>query len=145
MPQMLLHPAPLTPGGVEKSAAADSPPRIRTSPWRAFAARVYSRLHGSTIAVRGAGNQLSLADSVRRHCRIRVSGNRNDVRLGAGCRLWNLDLEIVGDDHVVSIGASCAIRGGHWLVEDCGSRISIGAGTTLIEDRLIASEGRAIT
>lgn len=112
---------------------------------RICAARVYSRLQGSTIRVNGHGNQLTLADTVRRGCRIQVHGNRNRIEFEPGCRLWNLNLEIVGDDHHLQVGPDCAIRGGHWLLEDKGSRISIGAGTTMIEDRLVASEGASLT
>ncbi|HEX2853332.1 MAG TPA: acyltransferase [Opitutaceae bacterium] len=114
------------------------------SPLRRIARQVYSRLHGSTTRVHGHDNQIELADSVRRHCRIRISGNRNRIEMAPGCRLWDLNLEIVGDDHHLTVGPGCEIRGGHWLLEDRGSRLTIGAGTTTIDSRLLASEGRAI-
>lgn len=95
--------------------------------------------------MRGRDNCLALSDSVRRHCRIRIEGNRNRIEFGPKCRLWNLNLEIVGDDHELVVGPGCAIRGGHWLLEDRGSRLNVGAGTTMIDDTLIASEGCAIT
>src|SRR3954469_25225701 len=100
-----------------------------SSPFRPLLTRVYSRLQGSTIAMRGADNRVNLSDTVRRHCRIQIDGNRNRIEFGPRCRLWDLNLEIVGDDHQLVVGGGCAIRGGHWLLEDRGSRISIGAGT----------------
>lgn len=111
---------------------------------RRVAARVYSRLQGSTIAANGHDNRVALSDSVRRGCRIRINGNRNTLEFAPQCRLWNLNLEIVGDNHHLIVGEGCSIRGGHWLLEDQGSRLIIGAGTTMIDDRLIASEGRTI-
>jgi acetyltransferase-like isoleucine patch superfamily enzyme len=116
-----------------------------SSPFRPFAARVYSRLMGSGVSVRGDGNRIDLADSVRRKCTVRINGHRNHIELGPQCRLWDLTIEVVGDDHHLIVGGGCSIRGGHWLLEDRGSRLTIGPETTMISGRLIASEGHAIT
>jgi len=117
---------------------------MNSSLFRLAAARVYSRICGSTLSVRGRSNHIALADSIRRHARIRICGNGNYLEIGRGCRLWDLNLEIIGDSHHVTVGAGCEIRGGHWLLEDRASRLTVGAGTSMIGDVLVASEGRAI-
>jgi acetyltransferase-like isoleucine patch superfamily enzyme len=108
-------------------------------------ARLHARLHGSRVINHGKRNAILLSDSIRRQCRIRVSGNDNQIQFAAGCRLWDLDLEIVGDGHLLRVGADCQVRGGRWLLEDKGSSIVVGASTTMIGDTLIASEGTRIS
>ncbi|MEO7799699.1 MAG: acyltransferase [Opitutaceae bacterium] len=112
---------------------------------RRFAARIYSCFARSTLSVRGDGNILELADSVRRKCHLRIDGHRNRVKFSPQCRLWDLHIDIVGSDHQLFVGRGCSIRGGNWLLEDRGSRLIVGGGTTMISDVLIASEGQAIT
>jgi serine acetyltransferase len=113
--------------------------------FRPLAARIHALLHGSRIFNHGKGNAVLLSDSVRRGCRIRIAGHDNRIEFGPECRFWNLDLELVGNGHLLQVGAHSEVRGGRWLLEDAGSSLVIGTRTTMIGDTLIASEGTRIT
>lgn len=111
---------------------------------RPFAARVHAWASGSRILSRGQDNRVELSDSIRRRCRIRILGHGNRVVFESGCRLWDLDLELVGNNHLLQLGSGCQVRGGRWVLEDENSSFAVGAQTTFIGGILIASEGTGI-
>jgi acetyltransferase-like isoleucine patch superfamily enzyme len=76
--------------------------------------------------------------------RIRIEGRHNLVTIGDGCRLRDLKIIVVGENLRVSIAEHCQLRG-KIKVEDTGSQISVGAGTTMENGYLGAYEGTSIT
>ena len=107
--------------------------------------RIWNRhLGGNRTRVFGAGNQIHIGRSLLTQTRIRVEGRNNLVTIGDGCRLHDLKIIVVGENLRVSIAEHCQLRG-KIKVEDTGSQISVGAGTTMENGYLGAYEGTSIT
>ena len=61
-----------------------------------------------------------------------IHGDRNRIRIGQHSRINGLIVRIHGNGHTVVIGESCVFNeGGTIWIEDEGSRLSIGNGTTI--------------
>ncbi|MFY9181180.1 MAG: hypothetical protein WAO89_02580, partial [Kiritimatiellia bacterium] len=107
--------------------------------------RIWNRhLGGNRTRVFGAGNQIHIGRSLLTQTRIRIEGRHNLVTIGDGCRLRDLKIIVVGENLRVSIAEHCQLRG-KIKVEDTGSQISVGAGTTMENGYLGAYEGTSIT
>ena len=110
----------------------------------AFLLRLWNRwLGGNRRRVAGPGNRICLGPSRLTRTRIQIRGSRNTVVIGSGCRLHDLKILVTGDDHRVEIGDNCQLRG-KIKVEDAGSQMSVGAGTTMENGSLGAYEGTSL-
>lgn len=106
--------------------------------------RIWNRhLGGNRTRVFGAGNQIHIGRSLLTQTRIRIEGRHNLVTIGDGCRLHDLKIIVAGENLRVSIAEHCQLRG-KIKVEDTGSQISVGAGTTMENAYLGAYEGAGI-
>ncbi len=103
--------------------------------------RTWNRcLGGNRVHTGGPGNQIRIGKSLLTQTRIRIQGHGNVVSIGNGCRLHDLKILVVGDSLRVEISDNCHVRG-KIIAEDVGSRVEIGAGTTIINALLTAHEG----
>lgn len=106
---------------------------------------INTRLGGNRFIVRGKNNRMDFSGGLLTHVRVRIEGDENTIEVGEGARLANLDILIRGNRTRLIIGPRCAIAAGKIKLEDEGSRIDIGAGTTIEDAYLGAYEGVAIT
>jgi acetyltransferase-like isoleucine patch superfamily enzyme len=103
--------------------------------------RVWNRwLGGNRIRMSGGHNQILIGKSLLIQTRIRIQGQNNTVSIGDGCRLRDLKIHVIGDSLRMEIADNCQIRG-KIIVEDRGSTVAIGAGTTIVNALLTAHEG----
>jgi len=106
--------------------------------------RIWNRcLGGNRWQVRGKGNRIHLGDSWLTQTLIQIRGNGNTLAIGDGCRLRDLKILMTGDSLRVEISENCQLRG-KIKAEDVGSRIAVGAGTTMENAYLGAYEGTSI-
>ena len=99
---------------------------------------------GNCTRTRGRNNRVEIGKSLLTRTRIRICGNNNTLVIGDHCRLHDLAVLVTGDGHRLEIGDQCQLRGKIKL-EDSGSTVSIGAGTTMENGYLGAYEGTRIT
>jgi len=119
------------------------PPRFRQTLRRLHAAAL--RLApGSRIRRDGPGHVVEWHDAKLHRCRIAISGANNRVIFGPGAILWGANLELAGRGLVFRLGAGCRVRGGTFVINDEGSRIEIGDGTTMTGPVMVAQGGRRI-
>lgn len=94
-----------------------------------------SLIRGSTFIIRGASNSVELGDlSTIDHCRIRITGNRNRILVGARAFLRQVDLVIEDDDNVIIIGESTRVYERSLLAAIEGTTLSIGAQCMIASD-----------
>ncbi|MEO1376958.1 MAG: acyltransferase [Cyanobacteria bacterium J06635_10] len=78
------------------------------------------------------------------HKRIEIKGTNNQVTIGSGTILYNLQIIIYGNNNKISIGKNCHI-GGFMEMFGNGNEIIIGSQTIISENvRLTAHEGKHI-
>jgi acetyltransferase-like isoleucine patch superfamily enzyme len=78
-------------------------------------------------------------------CKITVEGEHNTVWVAPGVRLWGTTIKIIGNNCKLLIHEGVRIReGGTLVVEDFGSGLSIGSGTSATNPTIVASEGGEI-
>lgn len=99
---------------------------------------------GSRIRRHGPGHGVEWHDAKLHRCRITISGANNRVIFGRGAILWNANIELAGRGLVFRIGAGCRVRGGTFVLNDEGSRIEIGDGTTMTGPMMVAQSGHRI-
>ena len=106
--------------------------------------RVWNRCLGGN-RVRGGDrhNRIQIGRSLLTRTAIRIAGRNNEVSIGDGCRLHDLKILVAGDSLRVEIADNCRLRG-KIKAEDVGSRIEVGAGTTMENAYLGAYEGTSI-
>lgn len=117
------------------SAARSSPTARRVRAWW------FRQWHRTQVRRRGAGHEIQFGDALLDRCRINVSGRSNRLEFGPGARLWDVSIELHGENLSCHIGAGCRLRGGTLVIEDQGSRVEIGAGSTFFQPVIVASEG----
>lgn len=118
--------------------------KLKTLLMAAGLLRVWNRwLGGNRLRTSGGRNQVRIGKSLLTQTRIRVQGRNNIVSIGDGCRLRDLKILVAGDSIRVDIADSCQLRG-KIIVEDTGSRVEIGAGTTMENALLSVQEGAGI-
>jgi len=100
-------------------------------------------LGGNHVRICGERNHLHIGKSLLTHTHIQIRGKDNIVSIGNRCRLRDLKILVTGDHLHVEISDDCQLRG-KIKVEDTGSRISIGSGTTMENTYLGAYEGTII-
>ena len=101
------------------------------------------------VAIQGRANRLVLGSGVmldsddpsRVETAITISGDRNEVIIGPGCRL-NISLCIEGDDCRIVIGADCILTFNANL--RAGGLIEIGDGTTMVKGAMQVHERATI-
>lgn len=111
---------------------------------RTWYARFQRRFGGGLIRCNGKGHRVELGDSRISGGSISIAGSANTLVIGPGTRLWNVKLELHGSGLTCRIGSNCRMRGGTLVIEDIGSRLEVGDGTTLIQAVIVASEGGRI-
>ena len=106
--------------------------------------RIWNRcLAGNRIRTEGARNNIRLGKSLLTRTTILIRGDGNSLVVGDGCRLHDLKIMVIGDSLRVEISDHCQMRG-KIKVEDAGSQVTIGAGTTMENAYLGAYEGACI-
>ena len=98
---------------------------------------------GNSRQVRGQANRVQIGHSVLTCTTIRITGQRNSLIIGDRCRLHDLKILLAGNDLRVEISNDCLLRGKIKL-EDTGSQVIIGAGTTMENAYLGAYEGAGV-
>jgi acetyltransferase-like isoleucine patch superfamily enzyme len=111
---------------------------------RRLRARLYRRWRSTRIRQSGTGQRLELGDALLDRCALELSGPGHTVIIEAGARLWDVTLRLIGENHTCVIGAGVRLRGGHFLLEDRGGRLEIGADTTMFSPMVVVSEGGTI-
>jgi len=111
---------------------------------RRLRAILYRRWHHTTIQRTGRNNIVRLNDSLLRQCKIELTGNDNTLEIGAGARLWDVTIRLIGDHLHCRIGSQCRLIGGQYQLEDRGSRLEIGEGSTLFTPVVSVLEGGSI-
>jgi len=116
----------------------------RSPALRRLRAQLYRRLHRTHIARRGPAQRLELNDSLLDRCHLELSGPGHTLIIEPGARLRDVTLRLIGENHTCVIGAGARLRGGHFLLEDAGGRLEIGAETTMFAPMVVVSEGGSI-
>jgi acetyltransferase-like isoleucine patch superfamily enzyme len=112
---------------------------------RRLRAMIYRHCHRTKISLRGACHVFQLNDSLLRRCKIELLGNNNTLEIGAGARLWDVTIRLIGDGLHCQIGPQCRLSGGQYQLEDSGSRLTIGDGTTIFNPMITVCEGGRVT
>ncbi|GAB2544745.1 acyltransferase [Spirosoma aerophilum] len=89
--------------------------------------------------IRGRGNRI-VNKGVFLRVRIDIKGNNNVVEVEEGAFLTNMKIYIRGDNHRLSIGPFCKVKGGCMWFEDNNGQITIGERTTVEEAHLAVTE-----
>lgn len=107
--------------------------------------RIWNRfLAGNRWQIAGHGNQIQIGNSWLTNTLIEVSGANNTLIVGDHCRLHGFRIVIKGESVRVEIQDRCQLFG-TIRAEDSGSRIVVGAGTTMErESYLGAFEGTSL-
>jgi len=74
-------------------------------------------------------------------CSIELTGKNNRLEIHPRARLWGVTIRLVGDNLACRIGGQCRLSGGQYLLEDQGSRLEIGSGTTIFKPANAVNEG----
>jgi len=111
---------------------------------RRLRARFFRARHGTRIHTSGTSHHIELNDALLDGCQLEISGAGHTLIIEPGARLWNVTLRLIGENNTLVIGSYARLRGGHYLVEDRGGRIEIGANTTAFSPMAICSEGGSI-
>jgi acetyltransferase-like isoleucine patch superfamily enzyme len=98
---------------------------------------------GNRVRSRGQNNHVHIGKSFLTQTTIDVIGEGNRVTIGNNCRLHYLQILVTGNNLDIHISDNCILRG-KFMVENEGSFIHVGAGTTMEETRLVAVEGASI-
>ncbi len=101
-------------------------------------------LGGNRIRATGPDHRVEIGKSLLTRTQIQIRGRNNTVAIGDGCRLHDLDIILTGDNLRLEIADRCQLRG-KLKLEDTGSAIAIGAGTTMENGYLGVYEGTRIT
>jgi len=88
--------------------------------------------------IRGKDNKLNYKLVLFKNSKIKINGNNNEVYIGKGVKLHNVNIIIKGNNHCLFIGDNCIIKNTEFWFEDSDCKIQIGDGTT-IEGANIAS------
>ena len=103
--------------------------------------RLWNRcLAGNRLRIQGASNRIRIGKSLLTRSAILIRGNGNSLTIGDGCRFRDLKIILTGDSLQVDISNHCQLRG-KIKAEDAGSRVEIGAGTTMENAYVGAYEG----
>ena len=107
---------------------------------RRLRAVFYRHWHRTKILRRGTSHIVRLNDSLLHRCKIELLGNNNNLEIGAGARLWDVTIRLIGDGLHCQIGSQCRLRGGQYLLEDHGSRLEIGSSATIFSPMIVVCE-----
>lgn len=100
-------------------------------------------LGGNRVRSRGKQNRVLIGKSLLTQTRIQIRGHDNLVTIGDGCRLHDFKILVTGNNLHVEISDRCQLRG-KIKVQDSGSHVAIGPGTTMENTYLGAYEGTSI-
>ena len=101
-------------------------------------------LGGNQRRIHGQRNRIQAGRALFTRTQIRICGNDNQIRIGDECRLHDLKIIMSGSSLHLDIAPGCRLRGKIKL-EDAGSAVSIGPGTTMENGYLGAYEGTRIS
>jgi acetyltransferase-like isoleucine patch superfamily enzyme len=87
---------------------------------------------------------MELNDALLHRCSVELGGANQTLIIEPGARLWEVTLRLIGEGNTCRIGAHTRLRGGHFLLEDKGSRLEIGTGTTMFTPMVVVSEGGSV-
>jgi acetyltransferase-like isoleucine patch superfamily enzyme len=92
----------------------------------------------------GRNNQLNYHDALLHRCSIEMIGEGNTLEILPGTRAWHVTFRLVGNGLFCRVGANSRLHGGHYILEDNGSRLEVGSGCTLYAPMCVVQEGGAI-
>lgn len=99
----------------------------------------YNILMCNNKKIKGKNNYLDYSLSLLKKCNIEINGNNNKVVI-KNCRCENLNIRIVGDNHVLQVGEECILKKSNFLLEDNNCKVIIGKNTTTEGAHFIAVE-----
>ena len=80
---------------------------------------------------RGRRNVIKIEKAKCRHNLFTVIGNGNQINIGVGSQLKNIEFEVRGNNNYINIGKNVSLKNSTIAVGDNGSFISIGDGTSI--------------
>ncbi|MBN2386550.1 MAG: acyltransferase [Anaerolineales bacterium] len=102
-------------------------PRLGGVLWRLLGGELREIVHGQGNHLEANGARLSSVE-------LDIIGDDNHITIGAGSVVFNLKIRIRGSGHRIEIGPNCRIsRGALLWFEDQDCRLEIGAGTTMVD------------
>ena len=110
---------------------------------RRLARRAASRVT-SRRRIAGRDNVVCTAGAVLRGCTIEIRGDRNRIEIAPEARLLGTVVRMIGDGHVLRIGAHVTVRGGGFFFEHDDGAVVLGARTTAYGARFGVTEGGSI-
>jgi acetyltransferase-like isoleucine patch superfamily enzyme len=112
---------------------------------RRLRATLYRRWHWTTLRQRGSNHVVQLYDSLLHRCKIDLEGDHNILEIGAGARLWDVTIRLIGENLHCRIGSQCRLTRGQYQLEDRGSRLEIGDSCTCIDPMITICEGGRVS
>jgi carbonic anhydrase/acetyltransferase-like protein (isoleucine patch superfamily) len=106
--------------------------------------RVHNWWHGTRIIRCGSGHRIETPNARMRGTRIEFYGQNGLIELGRDVRLFDCTIIMRGTAPRLSIAATTRLQGVRIVVEDQGSRLLIGRGTTMTGATLQVMEGGLI-
>jgi acetyltransferase-like isoleucine patch superfamily enzyme len=99
------------------------------------------RVSGLRTTIHGQDNSI-LANGARlSNVKLDIVGDRNQIMIGTGSVLHNLNIRIRGSDHRIELGRNCRIsREGVFWIEDDHCLLLIGTNTTMVEASISVTE-----
>lgn len=98
----------------------------------------------SSAKITGTGNRFVYDDALLFGCSVEISGAGNTLEIDPRVRAWGVSLRLSGNNLTCKIGADCRLHGGHYILEDTGSRLFLGARSLLFTPMCVVNEGGAI-
>ena len=104
--------------------------------------RWWARRRGLPVqSIRGRNNQVKIGPARRLNLEIDIVGDDNQIEIGAGAWLEQVTLRLRGSGQRVLIGENCRVsRSAMFWLEDEGATLEIGAGTTLVSAHIAVTE-----
>lgn len=99
---------------------------------------------GTRIHCRGTGHTVDVSKALLFGVTIEISGKGNELTIGRNTRIWGATIHLRGENLRCTIANDCKLRHVVLVVEDNGSRLSIGQLTSGTGCTLLAGEGGVV-
>ena len=95
--------------------------------------------------IRGQGNVFNADGAKLSGVQVEIIGDNNLITLGTGCVLSNVYFRIRGSGHRIEFGENCRIsRGAVLWFEDRDGILQVGSGTTMVEVHIAVTENAKV-